>query len=226
MAIPIFAPARAPSINYSEPQQFNVKRSKMHAGYETFHVRSLRSLRRAVAEWTALDQDEHDYIVSFFQQFDGNVGAFQWKSPDAVPSPSGEEPALSAVSGGTLSSRTIYVRFTWYSSTAGETKPSKTASLAVPANNFLKANVSVFPAGVDSWRVYASETEGSEELQATISDSRSWTQSAALGSGASPPSSNTLKPTLKWFLSGEPLQKARDGPTTWAIRLRLLQQVI
>lgn len=111
--------------------------------------------------------------------------------------------SLSQVAGGSLGTRTYFVKYTWANST-GETLPSSQVSLTVNSNNLLKVSVgfSYIPSGATELKIYVSTTSGSELHQATIDlpdRSLSWTEpTTGLVSGDSLPGSNTTHTKTKY----------------------------
>lgn len=223
MTIPTFSPATNPSYEYTESRALVTDRVGLSRGYEEERRQTLRPLRRVALQWEALGESDLEYIQSFLDSLEGSRGPFYWTPIEKVPSPSAILPTLGQVSGGSLSSRTIYVVSTWYDATYGETRESGRSSLAVDANKYLTVSIPVLPARVGSWRVYASTSSGSECLQATVTGSRTWTQSAALSTGtASPPAANSLNPPAKWMIDGD-VSAVRFGPGAWRVSLPLAE---
>jgi len=214
-----FIPPLNPSFTYAEPLDFQVDVVRSQKGYPISRPLGVRGVRSIQLRWAALNEDQKDTIVSFFQSLNGQVGPFSWTPLDKVPSPLGATPALSQVSGGALSQRTYFVVFSWYHTSSLETKASARQSITVDASFFLKVEVPVLPTGVEAFRVYAHETSGSEVLQSTVTGSRSWTQSVALATGtATPPTTNTLAAPATWMLTG-PVIPTRIRPNRWRLEL-------
>jgi hypothetical protein len=226
MAIPEFLPALKPSYRTNLDAEYNITRFRSHKGYEQNIPKTIRPLTSGTLTWNIAGEDVKDYIESFFSQFEGNVGPFSWKPFDNIATPSGILPALTESSGGSLSSRTYFVEFTWHDSVDGETKTSGVSSKLLSANNLVTVTVPPVPNNVEAFRVYASTTQGSETLQATITTGRSWTEpTSGLISGASPPSSNTLNPAVKFIFAGR-LRKRRIGPSDWQLAIDIAEQLI
>lgn len=209
MAIKTFSPSRNPSYDVVEQGELPVTSYSSIKGYDQRRPLGLWERRIFQLSWVSLAEDELNEIISFFSTLkdaDGDYAAgeaFYWTPIRAVESPTGDEPKLEQVSGGSLSGRTYYVKYTWYnSSSTQETKASGTSSLAISANYLCKVTAPVFPNGVDRVRIYASETQGSEKLE-TTSSSRTWTEpvTGLVGTGGTAPTSNNLKPAIKFVLA-------------------------
>lgn len=106
---------------------------------------------------------------------------------------------LTQAAGGTLSSRTYYVKIT-FSNDTGETGASTEASLAISANNLITVNQGSngVPSGAKKMNIYISTTTGNETLQGyiplpnTAGLTVTWTEPiTGLISGAALPGSNT-----------------------------------
>lgn len=223
--MPTFTPPINPSFLYDESREILVDRVEMHRGYDQVRPLNVRTRRRPVLIWRVLTETQKDEIDSFFTTLNGTNGPFEWTPLDKVPSPSGRAPTLSQVAGGSLGADTYYVVYTWYHSANGETMESARASIAKLANYYIRVSVPVFPAQAEGWRVYVSTTSGSEKIEATITDSRTWTQSAALSGSTDPPTSNTLTGPVKWVLSG-PIDKRRIHVNRWTMTARFEEQFV
>lgn len=117
-------------------------------------------------------------------------------------------PTLSQVSGGALSARTYFVKYTWANDT-GETLASSQATISLSANNLVKVTLPVsssYPSGATKINIYASTTSGSETLQDMIDvdyqletgsadwSDLSWTEpTTGLIAGTALPVSNTTE---------------------------------
>jgi hypothetical protein len=175
--------------------------------------------------WNTIPESEKDYIESFVQGLEGTNGPFWWTPLDKIPTPSGMSAALSQFSGGAISTTTYYVRFTWYDSAGGETAQSAQSSILMSTNFYMRVKVPPFPTYCEGWRIYAHESSGSECLQATITTSRTWDQSAALSTGtATPPASNTLSVPVKWLLAGG-VNKTKIRYGRWSMDLEFIEQI-
>jgi hypothetical protein len=116
-------------------------------------------------------------------------------------STSGIPPALtlSTVAGGSQALRTYYVRYTYVASAvnsyAGQTVASVEQSISVPANQLLYVTSPAAGSGLASYDVYASATQGGENLQTSgtnITIGTGWTEPVGGLStgGAAPPTTN------------------------------------
>jgi hypothetical protein len=106
-------------------------------------------------------------------------------------------PALSQVSGGSLGSRTYYVKTT-YVNTHGETTLSSESTFAVSANNLLQIASPPSVAGATGWNLYVSDVSGTEAKQNVgdpIALGTAWTEPASgmpyLGGFPGPGSNST-----------------------------------
>ncbi len=226
MTLKTFSPPKNASFPVIEPAAIPVERVDMHKGYPQIRPLGVTPIRGPVRlVWKRAPTATRDYVLSFIRDLDGGVGPFLWTPYSDIESPTGGEPRLSQFSSGSLPERTYYFVYTWYDSTYGETEQSARGSITVAASSMARVAVPPFPSHVEGWRLYGSETSGSEVLQATVTDSRVWSQSAALGSGASPPSSNTLSLPAKWILSpGYQCQLVDAG--RWVITLEFEEYII
>ena len=200
MAIPVFNPPEVQSYTSSNSIVNNMDVLPLHSGVEQVRAVTNRPLRSYQSVWSNSGKANRDYIESFVHGLIGGAGPFNWTSFDTVPSPTGLSPTLSSVSGGSLGARTYYVGLTWYDSVlTQETEISAEASLALAANTFVLVAIPPTPTGVDSARLYLSESSGALKLETTIT-TRSWTQTVALAGTADPPTTNNLKPTTVRYL--------------------------
>lgn len=122
-------------------------------------------------------------------------------------------PTLSQTSGGSLSARTYFVKYTWANDT-GETLASSESSLAISANNLIKVTVPIsntYPNGATKIKIYISTSTGTETLQDYMDiayqietgslywPSNAWTEpTTGLVSGTALPSSNTTATKMKY----------------------------
>jgi hypothetical protein len=205
MAVPlIFAPGVNPSFVFEPSSEYPVDEGQAIKPYGQVRPLTLRAVRQLALNYLGLTRDQLDYIESFFHELRGSATAFFYTPPDAVPSPAHRGPDLSSATAGALDARTVYARFTWYDNVTGqESKPSPLASISLLASKVLVLTAPIFPSGVPAMRIYASTVQGSEVLQA-FSLSRIWQEppSGLLTLTSAPPSSNNLKPRIKWRLIG------------------------
>jgi len=225
VVIPTFTPPVFPRQPYGEPRSYPESAFLAQSGYSLSQRRG-PPVRTLTLNFEGLDVPQRDAILGFVNDLDAGEPVFYWTPLDAVTSPE-RAPVLSQVAGGALAERTYYVVFTWFDPTYGETLQSARASLTVSASFFLKVDIDRFiPSGVDGWRVYASETSGDEELQATLSAVRTWTQSGALGAGANPPVTNTLEAPIKWKLAGAVNPQRMANTARWRIEMPIEEQLV
>jgi hypothetical protein len=103
---------------------------------------------------------------------------------------------LSTVAGGAQGTRTYYVRYAYVASSvnsyAGQTLPSTEQSISVPANQLLYVTSPAAGSGLASYDVYASATQGGENLQTSgtnITIGTGWTEPVgglSIGGAAAP----------------------------------------
>ncbi len=225
MTYPTFSPSQGPAFPYPESSVVHADVFQADRRYPHALAKTMRMTKRVSLQWPAITESVRDEIMSFFgQQLEGGIGPFYWTPHNKVFSPSGVTPVLSQAAGGSLSSRTYYVRVTWYDAAGGETRQSAQASLAVNANYYMTVEVPPVPSRVDGWRIYAHETSGSECLQATNTTSRSWTESGALSTGtATPPASNTLSVPLVWVLASQEISCTKHAATRWDVSFDIVE---
>lgn len=116
-------------------------------------------------------------------------------------------PTLSQVSGGALSARTYYVKYTWANAT-GETVASTEANISLSANNLAKITLptTAYALGTTKINIYISTITNTETLQGYIDvdaqiesgeadwSNLTWTEpTTGLVTGAALPGSNTTK---------------------------------
>jgi hypothetical protein len=167
------------------------------------------------------DRTPYEYITSFLNRHVGPAGRFLCTWPEFVPSPDAT-PVLTAVTGGTQGSRTMYVKYAWKTA-LGLTRPSTVQNLTVPANNLLKVTVPVFPPSVTQAVIYATQgTVGTEVEQAVIA-ALTWTQpDAALLTGtAAPATTNTARETPLCKLTEDGFSTQRLAGQTYEVTLDL-----
>lgn len=226
MPNPVFEPPVNPSFDWIPSATFPIERRTTIAGYDASRRTGLRKLRRAELNWKALSSNQLDYIESFFDQFDGDTGPFDWKPISPVRSPSGQTPALTETPSGSLASRIYNVSFTLGGGSDGETLQSDPEEITVSANNVLVVTIPTLPNGVTEWRVYAVEPPGARTLQATVSGSLSWQEpDTGLVVGIMPPSANTLNPLITWQLA-ERFQPRKYTARLWSLQLVFLEQLV
>lgn len=127
----------------------------------------------------------------------GNPTAPGLNSPSA--------PALSFISGGTLSPATYYAVVT-YVNALGESLPSPEGSLAVAAENLLTVASPPASGNATAYNVYAGAASGSERLQnlSPVPLGQIWTQPATgfVTNRSTPPAANTAGPIFAGAASG------------------------
>jgi hypothetical protein len=225
MAIKTFDPPIGPSFEFTISGKRPQESTPSIKGWEQRRPTGIWELRVATLAWKSLSQTELDYILSFFCTLKDDSGdyaadsPFYWTPPKAVMAPEGDSPKLEQVSGGSLNLRTYYVGYTWRNNTLSqETTMSASASLAISTNYICKVTLPIYPPEVDRTRVYAtSGAEGTEKLEATLSGARTWTEATTglVGSGAAPPSTNNLKPPIKWVLQGDRIPRTMISAARW-----------
>ena len=97
-----------------------------------------------------------------------------------------------AYSGGTLPAANYFVVYTWYTATGTQTEvsPESTAQLTSTGNLSIAPPAGPLPAGVVGMNVYIGTSSGAETYQGHTTGTSVYVQSTALGSGATPPTSN------------------------------------
>jgi len=223
-----FAPPRNPSFPLSVQNEWPTDETAAIKPYVQVLPRTIRPVRTVSAQWTGLSREQLDYFESFFHEVKGGAGIFTWRNLDPTFNPLHRGPDLAQVAaGGAPGARDYSVLYTWYDNLSGqETKPSPASSISVLDGNVITVAVPVFPAGVPAIRVYASETPGTEVLQAFATE-RTWIEptTGLLTGTSSPPATNTLKPLLKWRLTG-PYRPERRGANRYDLALELMEQQV
>lgn len=222
MSTRTFAPDPGPSFVVPLTWEWRTVRQEAIKPYTRTIPTFQLPVRRFDLNWRICTKALRDYVVSFFHRGLGSADDFYWTPPDPVWAPEDSGPDLDSTSGGSLSQRTYYVKHTWYDSTTGqETTASPASTITVPANYLLEVSVPIYPCGVGAWRVYASETQGDERLQA-YATSRTWTEpvSGLVPDSAMVPTTNTLKPATRWRLVGS-LQERKITANRYSLDLQL-----
>lgn len=224
---PLFTPIPGPSLSFSERLVRPSRQFRSIKGYEQVFPTGARMRRVAALDFRGIPERTVDYIVTFFEQFDGGVGPFYLDHPKLLHSPLGNMPTLGYTSGGALAEDALFVRYSWHKTSDGtETEPSATASLVRPANNLLTIRAPVRPRGAEDVRFYVGTVEGSEQLVATQAEV---TYTEPVGGfptgGASVKSSNTLRPRLKFILIGE-IQPTMVAHDRFDVSLQVHEQTI
>lgn len=224
MPNPVFNPPVQPSFDWIPEAAYPIERRTTLAGYDASRRTAVRKRRSATVTWKALTDGQIDYIESFFDQFNGATGPFDWTPITPVRSPSGQTPTLTEAASGSLAARTYSVAFTLGGAGDGETLEGAAGQINLSANNVLVVTIPVIPNGVREWRVYAVETPGNRTLQATISGSRTWQEpDTGLVVGADPPVTNTLRPLITWEL-GERFRPRKFTARLWSLTLVFHEQ--
>lgn len=220
MTTPVFNPSFGPSFPVGLELSFPHTVQQDINGYGVVMPQSLRPRMAASLEYQAITDAQLAEIMSFFTLINGPQTPFVWAPPRSFWSPSAMTPTLDSTPGGALPQRTYYVRFTWYDPTTGqETAGSLTASILVPANEFLTVALPLIPLSVPAARIYASETQGDERSQGHIT-APTWTQGGALGSpNITVPTASDLQTSVTWRLASGVTYSLRRA-NRWAVSLR------
>lgn len=224
MTLPLFNPGVNPSFQVPWSQEWPVSTIKPVKPYDVVMPSTVNPVSTFQFQYPGLTAAQKEWISSFFRRIGGPSGAFEMRPLDPIDSPLDGGLVLDQIAdaGAPAEQRTYYVRFAWYDAVSGEeTMASPAEAITIASGSLLVVSIPTFPVGVDSWRVYASETEGEECLQGASSAS-SWTESVSglVTLSARPRATNNLKPLLKWRLA-EGLQwtKTRAGRFSLAMTL-------
>jgi hypothetical protein len=224
-ALPVFAPDIGPAFPFRDRLSRRVARFASIKGYEQIIPRGIRAQRVVSWQWESIPTRTVDYIVSFFEQFDGLGGPFDYDWPVAIYSPLGVSATLANTTGATTSSETFFVRFSWFSTSAAtETEASPTASRLRKAGQLLTATAPVIPHGVDAVRFYVGTSAGAETLVSTELE-REMTEPAGgfPSGGASPPTVNGLFPRLRFVLLSD-IAPSLIACNRWSIALDVAER--
>lgn len=161
--------------------------------YETRHVR---------LPWNNLTEDQFHYLWSFFHGFRG-ARIFRMALPAGVntPSPTGMQPILDTVSGGSLGARTYDMTFSWFDSSE-ESEDSERATVVVANGELARIQIPAsVPSRLAGFRVFASGTEGGTlYLQSSVTDATYWTEpTGGLVTGSAEPLTTSTLVPIKWF---------------------------
>lgn len=214
ISIPIFLPGREPDRGFGEKASLRREQLPSSEFIRKLRAAGYRPLKKVTPTWSLLPQDEFERIYSFLtQRLLGGVAPFQWTPPDPIESP-GYLPEFDTVPGGSLSSRSYDIGFSWHAA-GGVSRESPRVTVSVPASQLVRVKIPcLFPHGVTGFRVYF---DGEEQAVVT-SGVLQWTEpTSGKAIGALPPSSNTLTPPRLYVLEAD-VDKTRDGPSTWTVR--------
>ncbi len=131
-------------------------------------------------------------VLSEFSGSNATEGNYSLTWAAGIANPTTAPTLATASTGGSLAGATYYVKYT-YLNANGQTEGSDEANIVIPTTtttNTLTVTIPAFPTGATSADVYIATTSGSETLQGNTTTT-TYTQSAALASGAALPSSNT-----------------------------------
>jgi len=225
---PTFAPDPGPAFVYPVRYHRPAIRGNSIKPYVRIRPRGSRRLRGVRLQFVGVSLREIDYIVTFFDQFEGGSGPFFWAPPIPVHSPLGMYPVLGDTDGASSSEETYFVKFAWRrSATGGETEGSIVKSRTRPIGKLLTVSTPVIPKGVDQVRLYIGTALDSEFLEVTQTV-RTWTEPTSgfpAGGGPLAPSANTASPLLRWQLADdfEPTMARHDA---WNVELSFLEVLI
>lgn len=224
MALSVFNPSVLPDLGPGYTPTLLGDLSSIRKPYVQALPRGLVPFQITKLTWSDIEEDDKDYIISFFtSELEGTFGPFLWTPFEKQESPLGVSPRLSQVAGGGLGQTTYYVKFTWYHDTYGETKASAETSLTVDASNFLIVQVPPLPIGITKWRVYVGTASGVVKRESTVEKSRVWTQSGALSGSSDPPNTNSLNQQRQWIWIPDSLAKVRSGDIFWNVKIDLME---
>ena len=219
---PEFIPPIAPSLPYSYRLDRRVKVFRSLKGYEQVSPRAKLPMRTENPVWREISDDAIDYIISFFEQFEGQGGPFYWRPPKKIPSPLGNGPVLSKVSGASGSGASYSFLYAWHDATSGTTtKASQSRTITRSAGELVHLQVPTLPRGVDSVKIYAGATPGTETLEDTITET-TWTEPTSgfpAGGGADPETTNGLRPLLRWVLMSDIEPTMSRSCNAWNLEL-------
>lgn len=221
-----FDPGRGPSREFEASYSSGADVQPYIKPYLQTIPRTPTEMVAGVWTWEGLPQAIRDYFLSFFREIKWEAGEFLWAPPGLVSAPVHRGPDLSsvAVGGAPGSPRSYHVRYTWFNpSTGQESNASPSSALVVASDWLLRVTVPIFPPGVEAFRVYVATTAGAEGLQA-YSAERTWQEpiGGIVGGNAGPPASSTLRPVLKWRLTGPLREIQRGNRFTIALPVELL----
>jgi len=194
-----------PQYALAEKSNFSTIKTVFENGDAQTRPRWPKARRSWVLQWHAASSDEAEQIVAFLRDHVGPADAFYVTLPDKVPRPY-KAPILGYALGGSLGSRTLYARYTWYT-TSGETTASYNYdSLALTNGQLLTVQVREIPENVDYAFVYVGTAPDTMYRQNLIAESwGTWTEptSGYSTSGDSLPTENTLSETALVRLKGK-----------------------
>lgn len=229
MSIPTFSPPNPPSYEYVETHQFQADRMQSPLGYDQVRPLNIHPIRVVKLHWPAMPAACREYIEAFFGGLQGTMGPFWWYTYNGHTPPTAITPTMSERLGGSESETTIYVQFTWYSISYGESLPSTEVEYTVSANYRPVITLPYLPARVATFAVYASTSSGQEVYQG---DSTSWSLTKTnmpwpLTTGtASPPTEDTYSYPSRWMLSSNNVEFRKIRANRWSCDLEFTEQLV
>lgn len=199
--------------NFVIEPEFQVEEDERELGNKTSVAVADRERRIVRLRWICATRPPMEYLVSFFRRHKGAAGRFYYAWPEYVAAPD-IAPTLE-LSGGTQAERTITAQYGW-KNTAGTTTASPTATLFIPANYLVRVTVPVYPPNCSQCVIYATQTGGTPQEQATLSGALTWTQpdAALLLATSDPSSTNTATESPLCKAAGNPPYRITRGVGT------------
>ena len=211
----------APEYEYIEDDMYRTQQNESEFGYvQTFSMWPYPK-RRFSLHWNAAFDTEMWSIRSFFRDHRGPASQFDYIPMDPIATPH-QAGSASEIAGGALGSRTYYYAISWVTA-QGETTISPVSSFAVASSKLFKLTVPTFwYRNITKARVYVGTSAGATKLEAEVTTSAgSWTEptSGLVGTGATPPTTNTAKETVSVHLVDDTLSIRKVSPVSYTIDL-------
>lgn len=211
----------APEYEYVEDDIYRTQQNESEFGYVQTFALWPRPKRRFNLHWDAAFDAEMWTIRSFFRDHSGPASQFDYSPMDPIATPH-QAGSAAEVTGGALSGRTYFYAISWVTA-SGETTTSPEASFAVAVNKLFKLTIPKFwYSTITKARVYVGTTTGILKLEAEVTTSAgSWTEptTGLVGSGASPPTTNTARETVSVHLYEDSFSVSKNSPVSYSINL-------
>lgn len=224
-----FDPPVAPSYSSSRSSTNRVDSTELHNGITQVRPTGVRPLRTLNLSWILADSHTLDYIESFVDGLEGGIGPFLWQSFDLHPSPTGIKPKLEVISGGFFqTARDRYVAFTFKDQASGqETMISGESSISLEADTMYKLTLPQNINGADSKGIYVGQVSGTLYHYGYVTG-RTVTEAElqATSPAISPPTSNSMRPTLRYIMGTSGVEITAKAFGLYDIRMSITESYI
>jgi len=214
-----------PEFEFVEANVYKTQQTTFEMGYVQTRAYWIQPKRIFTLNWSALLTADKEKIASFFRYQVGAAGQFVYKPADPVSTPDFPgTPGTATQTLGAYGVRTYYYALSWVTA-LGETKTSDVRTFALQANKLFTFLSPRFPTNVTIARLYVA-ISASVALQVEITVSgASWTEpdkpasSDGLGSGSSPPTTNTAYEKVNVHSLGDEITFRKVSPVSYSHQL-------